>query len=70
MAGFRRTRIYGDDEVLDVMRVTLDLVAQLDPPEDLRALVFQSVVQLVGMTALEQTQSGILPPTMAIPPQR
>lgn len=67
MAGFRVSRVHSDEAVLDCVRTSLALLEQLEPPEDLRPLVFQTVVQLVGMTALEQTPSGILPPTMALP---
>lgn len=55
-----------DDQVREYLRKALALTDELEPPEDLRAIVFQSAVNLFSSKQVVLQQGPDLP-AMAIP---
>lgn len=60
-------RFWTPPDVLEVLRVALELVADLEPPDDLRSAAFSEAVRLLGNkhVVMEQVQLGAS--AMAIP---
>ncbi len=53
-------RTWSDSQIVRMLKGALDVVEELEPPDDLRVLVFQSALNLTGQMALRQ--SGIVAP--------
>lgn len=53
-------RTWSDSQIVRMLKGALDVVEELEPPDDLRALVFQSALTLTGQMA--PRQSGLVAP--------
>lgn len=66
----RIVRVHRSEDVQADLKTALDIVAELDPPDDLRVPVFQFVAQLVTQRVLEQGNVHPVLPPMQVPRTR
>lgn len=63
MSDIRLEKPWTRDEITNELREAIDIVLDLDPPEDLRAQVFNVAVQLTTQRVMRQQVGGVhLPP--------
>lgn len=55
-------RTFTNAQIVNILRDALDILEELDPPEDMRAATFQSALNMTGQMTHIQSALTIAPP--------